>query len=69
MIKVCVRVCVCVCVWRGQRAKSEGKKETWTQGCGGKIAIKLCFAIWENGLKRNLKASDILLSLIVFNEI
>jgi len=62
-------VCVCVCVWRGQRAKSEGKKETWTQSCGGKIAIKLCFAIWEKGHKRNLKASDILLSLIVFNEV
>ena len=30
---------VYVCVWRGQRAKSEGKKETGTQGCGGKIAI------------------------------
>lgn len=36
-IKVCVYVYVCV--WRGQRAKSEGKKETGTQGCGGKIAI------------------------------
>ena len=60
---------VCVCVWRGQRAKSEGKRETWTQGCGGKIAIKLCFAIWEKRLKRNLKASDIWLSLILFNEV
>lgn len=61
---------MCMCVYGVDRGQNQRERKKLDSGCGGKIApIKLCFAIWEKGLKRNLKASDILLSFILFNEV